>query len=76
MRKSATVLKGIYATTLAGILIAGIAGCNVGPKYQRPSYPDRQLIAARMTQQWPATRGIRLATNSGRRSFASRNFRH
>jgi multidrug efflux system outer membrane protein len=39
MRKSATILKGAYATTLAGILIAGIAGCNVGPKYQRPSYP-------------------------------------
>ncbi|MBB6147165.1 multidrug efflux system outer membrane protein [Silvibacterium bohemicum] len=39
MRKSATMLKSSYATTLAGILIAGIAGCNVGPKYQRPSYP-------------------------------------
>jgi outer membrane protein, multidrug efflux system len=39
MRNSATMLKGIYATSLAGILIAGIAGCNVGPNYKRPAYP-------------------------------------
>jgi multidrug efflux system outer membrane protein len=39
MRKSATMRKTVYATTLAGILIAGAAGCNVGPNYKRPSYP-------------------------------------
>jgi multidrug efflux system outer membrane protein len=39
MTKSVPMLKTIYAATLAGTLIAGIAGCNVGPKYQRPSYP-------------------------------------
>src|ERR1700684_1481981 len=35
MRESLTVLKGIYA----GILVAGIAGCTVGPNYKRPAYP-------------------------------------
>jgi multidrug efflux system outer membrane protein len=35
MRNSLTVLKGIYA----GILVAGIAGCTVGPNYKRPAYP-------------------------------------
>src|ERR1700744_2859655 len=39
MRKSSTMRKTIYATTLAGFLIAGVAGCNVGPNYKRPSYP-------------------------------------
>jgi multidrug efflux system outer membrane protein len=39
MRKSATMRNTIYATTLAGFLIAGVAGCNVGPNYKRPSYP-------------------------------------
>ena len=39
MRNSATMRKSIYATTLASVLIAGIAGCNVGPNYKRPVYP-------------------------------------
>jgi multidrug efflux system outer membrane protein len=39
MTKSATLLKAIYATSFTGFLIAGVAGCNVGPNYRRPSYP-------------------------------------
>jgi multidrug efflux system outer membrane protein len=39
MRSFPTVLKGIYATTLAGVVSAGIAGCTVGPNYKRPTYP-------------------------------------
>jgi outer membrane protein, multidrug efflux system len=39
VRSSPALLKGIYATTLAGLLMAGIAGCNVGPSYKRPAYP-------------------------------------
>lgn len=39
MRSSLAVLKNIYAIALGGVFIGGLAGCNVGPKYQRPSYP-------------------------------------
>src|SRR5580700_11399338 len=39
MRNSPNMLKGIFATTLAGVLMVGIAGCNVGPNYKRPAYP-------------------------------------
>jgi outer membrane protein, multidrug efflux system len=39
MRNSAAIVKGIYTTTLAGVLAIGIAGCNVGPNYKRPAYP-------------------------------------
>jgi outer membrane protein, multidrug efflux system len=39
MRNSPNMLKGIFATTLAGVLMASIAGCNVGPNYKRPAYP-------------------------------------
>jgi multidrug efflux system outer membrane protein len=39
MRNSPAMLKGTYATTLAAILMTGIAGCNVGPNYKRPVYP-------------------------------------
>ena len=39
MRNSPAMLKGIYATALAGVLMAGIAGCTVGPNYKRPAYP-------------------------------------
>jgi outer membrane protein, multidrug efflux system len=35
MKTFPTVLKGVYA----GIVVAGIAGCTVGPKYKRPDYP-------------------------------------
>jgi multidrug efflux system outer membrane protein len=34
MRNFPTMLKGI----VAGIAIAGIAGCTVGPNYKRPGY--------------------------------------
>jgi outer membrane protein, multidrug efflux system len=33
------MLKRIYAATLTGVLLAGTAGCNVGPNYKRPAYP-------------------------------------
>jgi outer membrane protein, multidrug efflux system len=39
MRNSPAVLKGIYVTALAAVLMAGIAGCTVGPNYKRPAYP-------------------------------------
>jgi multidrug efflux system outer membrane protein len=39
MRNSPAILKGVYATALAGVLMAGIAGCTVGPNYKRPAYP-------------------------------------
>lgn len=39
MRSSLAVLKNIYAIALGGALIGGLAGCNVGPNYKRPSYP-------------------------------------
>jgi multidrug efflux system outer membrane protein len=35
MKTFPTVLKGLYA----GIVVAGIAGCTVGPNYKRPVYP-------------------------------------
>jgi outer membrane protein, multidrug efflux system len=39
MRNFAAMMKGVCATTLAGVLAIGIAGCNVGPNYKRPAYP-------------------------------------
>jgi outer membrane protein, multidrug efflux system len=39
MRECTAVQKTIYAVTLGAILLAGIAGCKVGPNYKRPAYP-------------------------------------
>src|ERR1700760_4068219 len=39
MKECTTTQKVIYAITLGAILVAGIAGCKVGPNYKRPDYP-------------------------------------
>jgi outer membrane protein, multidrug efflux system len=39
MTNDTTVRKVIQTVVLATVLVAGIAGCNVGPNYKRPTYP-------------------------------------
>jgi multidrug efflux system outer membrane protein len=38
MRNSSMSLKHAYAIALGGVLISALAGCNVGPRYKRPTY--------------------------------------
>ena len=39
MRNSSMWLKQMYTIAAGGVLAGLLAGCNIGPRYKRPSYP-------------------------------------